>query len=121
MRRLIAALVAVSAVTLLITPATAQTTERRFVALLFGRTQRAQAESCVRVASAVDRGTVSQGFRARGLSATGNIVLNQVPAGGFWCEGGFALHPGWDRVMQLKQQGWSYVSAGRSYIDMSTA
>src|SRR5688572_30204368 len=106
MRRLIAALVAVSAVTLLMTPATAQTTDRRFVSLLFGRTQWAQAENCVRVTNTVDLGTVSQALQARGLSATGNIVLNQVPASGFWCEGGFSLHPGWDRVMQLRQQGW---------------
>jgi hypothetical protein len=121
MRRLIAAAVAVASVSLVLTPATAQTTDQRFVSILFGRTQWAQAENCVKMTNTVDLGAVSQALRSRGLNATGNIVLNQVPATGFWCEGGFSLHPGWDRIQTLRQQGWNFVSAGRSYINMSTA
>jgi hypothetical protein len=121
MRRSVAVLVAVAAVSLLTTPATAQTADARYVTLLFGRTQWVQAENCVRDPKAVDLGQVSQALQGRNLRATGNLVLNQIPATGFWCEGGFSLHPGWDRVMTLKQQGWSFVSAGRSYMNMATA
>ena len=122
MRRFVAVFTAAAALALLLTPAaSSQTADRRYVTLLFGRTQWAQAENCVRDPRAVDLGAVSQAIRNRSLTATGNIVLNQVPATGFWCEGGFSLHPGWDRIQTLRQRGWTFVSAGRSYINMATA
>jgi hypothetical protein len=122
MRRCIAVLAAIAAFMLVTTPvATGQTADRPFVTILFGRTQWVQAENCVRDPNSIDLGQVSQALTSRGLTASGNLVLNQTPASGFWCEGGFSLHPGWDRIQTLRQQGWSFNSAGRSYMNMALA
>ena len=109
--------VLVSVLTMLMVtiPATRSATQPRYVSILFGRTQWVQAVNCVRQANTVDLGQAAQALTARGLTATGNVVLNQTRATGFWCEGGFSLHPGWDRLQSLRQQGWSFVSAGKYY------
>ncbi len=118
MRKLLVSMMALGLV-MTATPVTQSATQPRYVSILFGRIQWAQAENCVRMATAVDLGTAADALAARGLTATGNIVLNQVPASGFWCEGGFSLHPGWDRIQLLRQQGWSFVSAGKYYRYMT--
>ena len=122
MRRCIAVVAAVAAFLLVTTPvATGQTADQRYVTVLFGRTQWVHAENCARDPNSIDLGQVSQALTSRGLTASGNVVLNQTPATGFWCEGGFSLHPGWDRIQTLEQQGWSFNSAGRSYLNMAQA
>ena len=122
MRRCIAVLAALAAFMLVTTPvATGQTADQRYVTILFGRTQWVHAENCVRDPNSIDLDQVSQALTSRGLTASGNVVLNQVPTTGFWCEGGFSLHPGWDRIQMLRQRGWSFNSAGRSYMNMAQA
>ena len=113
MRRATVVLTFFSVVAAMHGPATAA--EPSYVSLLFGRTQWVQARNCAAVANGVNLETVAQALATRGLTATGNIVLNQVPATGFWCEGGFSLHPGWDRIQQLRADGWDFVSAGKYY------
>jgi hypothetical protein len=113
MRRVLVMLIFCSMVAALSGPAAAA--EPSFVSLLFGRTQWAHARNCVAVTNGVNLGSVAQELAARDLTATGNIVLNQVKPTGFWCEGGFALHPGWDRILPLRDAGWSFVSAGKYY------
>ena len=93
--------------------------EPSYVSVLFGRTQWVQARNCRAVTNGVDLGVAAQALTARGLTATGNLVLNQVPPSGYWCEGGFSLHPGWDRIATLRAAGWTFVSAGRSYSYMT--
>ncbi|HEX6845142.1 MAG TPA: hypothetical protein VF235_08520 [Actinomycetota bacterium] len=98
----------------------AQAAEPRYVTILFGRTQWAQAENCVQMPGAVTLGQVADAMTARGLTATANIVWNQVPNSGFWCEGGFSLHPGWDRIQPLVNAGWHVSSAGKYYRAFSS-
>lgn len=108
------------ATTLVAVAPSASAEEARFVSLLFGRTQWVQAENCVAMRQGVPLDVAAAALSARGLTATANLVWNQVPNAGFWCEGGFSLHPGWDRIRPLVAAGWKVTSAGKYYRSFSS-
>jgi hypothetical protein len=92
-----------------------------YLTLSFGRTQWVTAKDCVRLPNTVDLGTVATELDGRGLVGTGNVVTGRTPETGLRCFGGYVLHPGWDRLAQLRDdRGWTFVSASATYPNFAT-
>jgi hypothetical protein len=91
-----------------------------YLTILFGRTQWVATESCVRLANTVDLGQVAAEMKSRGLVGTGNVILKRTNESGYYCQLGYALHPDWPTLANLRDTyGWTFVSAGRVYANMT--
>jgi hypothetical protein len=87
--------------------------------LLFGRTQWASTAQCERLPGSVTLRQVAVAMRGRGLVGTGTVVVARTPERGWDCVG-YALHPGWRRLANLRDRfGWTFVSAGLTYAPMT--
>jgi hypothetical protein len=96
-------------------------TDRSYVTFMIGRAQwAAVGGDCKPFPGAVPLDEVARDLAARGLAGTLNVVPDRTKETGFMCWGKYALQPGWDRVVGLRRQGWSVVSAGQSYKRMPT-
>ncbi len=92
-----------------------------YVTLLMGRTQWVQTNSsCEPRQNAVPLDRVAVDLHARGLSATGAVVINRTMETTRFCWHGWTLHPSWQDLAVLRDEyGWSFVSAGQSYANMT--
>ena len=94
--------------------------EPAYLTLLFGRTQWVGTLNCNPLAGAVDLGQVAVELQGRGLTATGNVVVDRTRESGFYCQQGYALHPSWAQLADLRDTyGWTFISAGATYATMT--
>jgi len=64
--------------------------------------------------------TVAADLAARGRTATGNVVVSRTGETQRICVGRYALHPTWPDLAFLRDAyGWSFVSAGQTYANMT--
>jgi hypothetical protein len=92
-----------------------------YVTILFGRTQFTTVDGDCRPASgAVDLDQVAADLLTRHLTAVGTVVVDRTKESGFACWGRYALQPDWTWIEDRYGQGWRFVSAGRTYTDMTT-
>jgi len=95
--------------------------EAAFLTISFGRTQWQPTEQCLPLAGGVTLDTVAADMAARGATGTGNVIVNRTRETGFLCVSGYMREPGWDRLAMLRDTyGWSFVSAGATYHNMTT-
>jgi hypothetical protein len=95
-----------------------------YVSVLFGRTQWVSVGTiggvqCQRLPNTIDLGEAAADMAARGITGVGNVVVNRIPETGFRCFNNYTTHPGWDTLSQLHASGWRFVSAGKTYADMT--
>lgn len=91
-----------------------------YVTIQFGRTMWQQAVHCAPATQAPTLGDVADALAARGLVASGGIVLDRTPQTGLYCWRGWALHPGYDRIRALQDRGWTFFSQSRTYTQLPT-
>ena len=91
-----------------------------YLTVLFGRTQWVATQNCTPLGGAVDLGQVAVEMQSRGLVATGNVVVDRTQETGMFCQQGYALHPSWSQLADLRDTyGWSFISAGATYATMT--
>lgn len=92
-----------------------------YLTLLFSRVQWIQANSqCVLYPGAVPLEQVAQALSARGLTATGTVVVDRTGETDRLCENAI-VYSGWEDLAKLRDSyGWNFVSHGMSYSDMTT-
>jgi hypothetical protein len=92
-----------------------------YVTILFGRTQfTTVGGDCQPVSGAIDLNDVATDLATRHLTAVGTIVVDRTNESGFACWGRYALQPDWKWIEERYGEGWRFVSAGRTYADMTT-
>jgi len=92
-----------------------------YLTISFGRTQWVSAANCAPIANAVPLDRVAADMASRGMTGTGNVITDRTRETGFLCVGYYMLEPGWDRLAMLRDTyGWSFVSASKSYADITT-
>jgi hypothetical protein len=92
-----------------------------YLTISFGRTQWVSAANCAPIANAVPLDQVAADMASRGMTGTGNVIVDRTRETGFLCVGYYMLEPGWDRLAMLRDTyGWSFVSASKSYADITT-
>jgi hypothetical protein len=90
-----------------------------YVTLQFGRTQWVGTQDCVPLACMVDLGTIANELQSRGYAGVGAVVLDSTSDGSRQCIGRFYQSASWQDIASLQAMGWSFVSAGRSYVDLT--
>ena len=91
-----------------------------YLTILFGRSQWSTAINCVPPTGAVNLGQVAAELQGRGFSATGNVVVDRTNESGLYCQQGYALHPSWEQLADLRDTfGWTFISAGATYTAMT--
>jgi hypothetical protein len=91
-----------------------------YLSILFGRTQWVSAANCKQLPNTITLQQVADALQQRGIAATGNVVVDRTLETGLFCMQGYVLHPGWDKLATLRDSyGWSFVSAGATYGDMT--
>jgi hypothetical protein len=87
--------------------------------LQFGRTQLVMTgDGCLPLTNAVSLGKIAAGMHRMGFAGTGAVVLDFTSAGSWSCRGSIR-YPGWRALATLhRRYGFSYVSAGRRYVDV---
>jgi hypothetical protein len=103
-----------------LSPTQARANGPGYITIQFGRTMWQQAVHCDPAVQAPTLGDVADALEARGLVATGGIVLDRTPDTGLYCWHGWALHAGYDRILALQARGWSFVSQSQTYRQMPT-
>jgi hypothetical protein len=92
-----------------------------YLTISFGRTQWVATARCLAIANAVPLDQVAADMASRGMTGTGNVIVDRTRETGFLCVGYYMLEPGWDRLAMLRDTyGWSFVSASNSYADITT-
>lgn len=123
MRSLLTGLVAAAALiaaTLVTAPPAGSDTAPPFASVLFGRTQWVTTARCVPLAKSLDLEAVASRMSALGLSGVGNVVLSRTAESERVCWANYTLHASWDDIAHLRDHyGWSFVSAGATYADMT--
>jgi hypothetical protein len=90
-----------------------------YLTISFGRTQWVSAANCAAIANAVPLDQVAADMASRGMTGTGNVIVDRTRETGFLCVGYYMLEPGWDRLAMLRDTyGWSFVSGSQSYADI---
>jgi hypothetical protein len=93
-----------------------------FLTLHFGRSQWEQRDATCSTALPNSKTLleVAQELKGRGLTGVGHAVVDRTSSNSTRiCENRFA-YPTWDDLAQLRDDyGWTFVSAGRSYADMT--
>jgi hypothetical protein len=92
-----------------------------YVTLLFGRTQWVQIDTnCRPRDGAVPLDKVAVDLTARGAKATGNVVVDRTLETSRLCFKQYTQHASWQDLASLRNNhGWSFVSAGATYGDMT--
>ena len=102
-------------------PGVASTGHAAYLTLMFGRTnwQAVARTGCQPLPGAVPLDQVSAALVARGLRATGAVVVNRTRETTNFCDS-FVKYPSWQQLAQLRDQdGWTFVSAGTNYTDVT--
>jgi hypothetical protein len=99
--------------------------ETRYLTLAFGRTQWVTARQCVPMESTVTLGAVADDMTAMGiaddrsLTGTGNVVIDRAGEMDPACMT-YGLMATWPQIADLRDvHGWTFVSAGDGYRDMT--
>lgn len=93
--------------------------ETRYLTLSFGRTQWVTARQCVPMSGTVTLGQAAADMTARGLTGTGNVVIDRAGETDPACMT-YGLMATWPQIADLRDNhGWSFVSAGEGYRDMT--
>ena len=93
--------------------------DTRYLTLGFGRTQWVTARQCERMPDTVDLGEVAAAMTARDLTGTGNVVIDRAGETDPACMN-YGLMATWPQIAELRDsQGWSFVSAGQGYRNMT--
>ena len=91
-----------------------------YLTISFGRTQWVSTAKCIPIANAVPLDQVAADMASRGMTGTGNVIVDRTRETGFLCVGYYMDEPGWDRLAMLRDTyGWSFVSASKSYADIT--
>jgi hypothetical protein len=100
-------------------PPLAEASTPGLLTLQFGRTQLVMThDGCVPLANAVPLGEIAARMSRMGYSGTGAVVLDLTSRGTWSCYGSIR-YPGWRLLASLHDRfNWSYVSAGRHYVDV---
>ena len=92
-----------------------------FVTLQFGRTGWVgTTRACVVVPGAVDLGAVAAELQRRGYTGVGAIVLDRTSEETRKCINKLYQSASWEDIDELQEMGWSFVSAGQDYANMTT-
>lgn len=93
-----------------------------YVTLLFGRALWVQTDlDCQPKPGTVDLQGVADALQARGLSASGNVVVSRTNESTRRCWSKYTLHPSWQDLARLRDDyGWSFVSGGAKYRNITT-
>jgi plastocyanin len=94
-------------------------TARRYLTLLIGRSQWVTPDSsCSPLPDTVPLDQVAAALQARGLAATGAVVVNRINDNVQRCAAD-ALYPTWQQLAMLRDSyRWTFVSAGIDYVSM---
>lgn len=81
-----------------------------FLTLLIGRSDWAVAEGCATAPGAVTLDRVAEALTARGLRATGGVVVDDTVEVGTGCSGGVIQTSSWAQLDELRREhGWVFV------------
>jgi hypothetical protein len=93
----------------------------KYLTLAFGRTQWVTARRCVAMANTVTLGKVAADMATRGLTGTGNVVMDRASETSTPACMTYGLMATWSQIAGLRDtRGWDFVSAGASYRDMTS-
>jgi hypothetical protein len=102
---------------IVVTPAA----ETKYLTLSFGRTQWVTARQCAVMPNTVTLGEVADEMTLRGLTGTGNVVMNRASETSTQACMTYGLMSTWAQIAGLRDtHGWSFVSAGQAYRDMTS-
>jgi hypothetical protein len=92
-----------------------------YLTILMGRTQWVTTQNCQPLPNAVPLDQVASAMSARGVAGTGVVIVNYTKDSGQLCSGGTWTYPNWTQLASLRDQyGWSFVSGGFGYKNMTT-
>ncbi|MEZ0074713.1 hypothetical protein [Planotetraspora sp. GP83] len=97
-------------------------TNDRYVTLLMSRSQWGATDpSCRPLRGAVPLDEMARLFKAQGFTATGTVVVNRALDQGRQCGPEFVGYANWADLAGLRDQyGWTFVSHGAAYRDMTS-
>lgn len=93
----------------------------RYLTVIMARSEWQQVEACAQLPGAVTLDRVAQELAARGVTATGSVVTQEVAQSTRTCDPGGYENASWDDLADLRDTyGWNFISHSRNYPNLTT-